>query len=317
MTHRERARVALTGGQPDFVPTFELVFHETERDFGGRTFYGGPAAPDRMGKTYREMLEHNAQLYVDIARRFDHSIIMITSVPPEPEDEGERKLADTVEAIRDRTGDAFFLVAHGDATFAIPGGSQMEEFVYRLVDDPEGVKEEAQRRVDERIPYCERLLAAGVDGFALCADYAFNSGPFLSPNQFAEFVTPYLKQLIAAQREMGAIVIKHTDGDIEPILDQLVDANPHALHSLDPMAGVDIRAVKDRYGERIALCGNVHCAHLQTGTPEQIRESAEYCLTYGKPGGGYVFSTSNCVFRGMPLESYDLIHQIWRERREY
>jgi uroporphyrinogen decarboxylase len=61
----------------------------------------------------------------------------------------------------------------------------------------------------------------------------------------------------------------------------------------------------------------VHCAHLQTGTPAQIRESAEYCLTHGKPGGGYLFSTSNCVFRGMPLESYDLIHSIWLERREY
>jgi uroporphyrinogen decarboxylase len=31
-----------------------------------------------------------------------------------------------------------------------------------------------------------------------------------------------------------------------PILDQLVAANPHALHSLDPQAGVDIAEVKAR-----------------------------------------------------------------------
>jgi len=116
---------------------------------------------------------------------------------------------------------------------------------------------------------------------------------------------------------MGAYVIKHTDGNIMPIIDQLVSANPHALHSLDPMAGVDIREVKQRYGDRLTLCGNVHCAHMQTGTPDQIRASAEYCLRWGKPGGGYMFSTSNCVFRGMPLASYDLIHAIWMEHRDY
>lgn len=318
MTHRERARIALTGGQPDFVPTFELVFHETERDFGGRTFYGGPDEPDRTGKTHREMLEHNAQLYIDIARRFEHSIIMVTSVPTRGGGRpAEDDLTDTVKLIRDKTGDEFFLVAHGDATYSIPSGSGMVEFSYRMMDDPEGLKREAQERVDKAIPRAERLMEAGLDGFSLCADYAFNAGPFLPPDRFAELITPYLKQIITAEREMGAIVIKHTDGNIEPILDQLVEANPHALHSIDPMAGMDIKSVKERYGDRVALCGNVHCAYLQTGTPEQIRESAEYCLTYAKPGGGYVFSTSNCVFRGMPLESYDLIHRIWMERRAY
>ena len=318
MTHRERARIALTGGQPDFVPTFELVFHETERDFGGRTFYGGPAEPDRTGKSRRDMLTHNARLYIDIARRFEHSIIMVTNVPARA---GEGSIADdvldTVQIIRDWTGDEFFLVAHGDATFSIPNGKDMMAFSYRMMDDPEGLKEEAQKRVDNLIPWAERMVRGGIDGFALCADYAFNAGPFLPPDRFAEFVTPYLKEAIAAERAMGAITIKHTDGNIEPILDQLVEANPHALHSLDPMAGMDIKSVKERYGDQVALCGNVHCAHLQTGTPAQIRESAEYCLTYGKPGGGYLFCTSNCVFRGMPLESYDLIHSIWLERREY
>ena len=316
MTHRERARIALTGGIPDYVPTFELVFHETERDFGGRTFYGGPAEPDRTGVSHREMLEHNAQLYTDIAKRFEHSIIMVTQVPG-PGDQFPEDLEDTIKIIRDKTDDELFIVVHGDATYSIPSGSNMETFAYRMVDDPDGLKAEAQQHVDNTIPRCEHLMKAGIDGFALCADYSFNVGPFLSPAQFAEFVTPYLKQIIAAEREMGAITIKHTDGNIEPILDQLVEAHPHALHSLDPMAGMDIKSVKERYGDRIALCGNVHCAYLQTGTPEQIRESAEYCLTYGKPGGGYVFCTSNCVFRGMPLESYDLIHSIWLERRYY
>jgi uroporphyrinogen decarboxylase len=316
MTHRERARIALTGGVPDYVPTFELVFHETERDFGGRTFYGGPSEPDRTGVGRLEMLRHNARLYIDIARRFEHSIIMVTTVPG-PAEQAQHDLEAAIKIIRDKTGDEFFIVAHGDATLGIPDGSEMEGLAYRIVDDPDGLKAEAQQRVNEAIPRYERLMKAGLDGFALCADYAFNAGPFLSPAQFAQFVAPYLAQIIAAERQMGAITIKHTDGNIEPILDQIVAANPHALHSIDPMAGMDIKSVKERFGDQIALCGNVHCALMQTGTPQQIRQSAEYCLTYAKPEGGYVFSTSNCVFRGMPLENYDLIHNVWLERRRY
>ena len=134
---------------------------------------------------------------------------------------------------------------------------------------------------------------------------------------FSEFVTPYLKRCVAEFRRRGAYVIKHTDGNIMPILDDLIEAAPHALHSLDPMAGVDIRLVKERTAGRLALCGNVHCAMMQTGTPAQIRQSAEYCMTWGKPGGGYVFCTSNSVFRGMPLANYDLIQEVWRAGRDY
>jgi uroporphyrinogen decarboxylase len=32
-----------------------------------------------------------------------------------------------------------------------------------------------------------------------------------------------------------------------------------------------------------------------------------YAMTHGKPGGRYIFSTSNCIFKGMPLESYHIM----------
>lgn len=102
-----------------------------------------------------------------------------------------------------------------------------------------------------------------------------------------------------------------------PLLDMLVDCKPHALHSLDPMAGVDIKVLKQRIGKQVALCGNVHCAHLQTGTDEQVLESCRYAMENGKPGGGYIFCTSNVPFKGMPLHRYDMVLDFWRENRAY
>jgi uroporphyrinogen decarboxylase len=155
-----------------------------------------------------------------------------------------------------------------------------------------------------------------LDGLALCSDYCFNSGPFLPLRWFDRFVAPYLHTLTRAYREMGYYVIKHTDGNIIPILDRLVPedagSRPHALHSLDPQGGVDMAEVVRRVGDRVALCGNVNCGLMQTGTEEQVAESARYALRHGLSTNGYVFCTSNCVYTGMPLERYELILDIWR-----
>lgn len=98
-----------------------------------------------------------------------------------------------------------------------------------------------------------------------------------------------------------------------PILDMMLDAAPHALHSIDPQGGVNLTVVKRQAGDRVCLIGNVNCGSLQTGTLDDVRESVLYALKEGMPGGGYVFSTSNCVYTGMPLERYEYMLELWRE----
>ena len=68
---------------------------------------------------------------------------------------------------------------------------------------------------------------------------------------------------------MGLYTIKHTDGNIMPILDSLIAAEPHALHSLDPQGGVDLGGLKQANGDSVCLIGNVNCGLLQTGTDEE------------------------------------------------
>jgi uroporphyrinogen decarboxylase len=130
---------------------------------------------------------------------------------------------------------------------------------------------------------------------------------------FDEFVTPYLTELVAGYREMGFYVIKHTDGNIMPILDSLVSSHPHALHSIDPQGRVDLAEVKRLVGNKVCLIGNVNCALLQTGTDDEAAEDVRRALAQGMPGGGYVFGTSNCIYTGMSLDRYNLMLDIWRK----
>ena len=318
---RERFIAALEG-RPMIgrVPHFELVFFLTMEAFGkihpSHRHYGQWI---QMTEVERQLhREDMADLFIATAERYEHDAIFLH---PNPGDEAE--VLRLIDLVREKSGDRYFLMIHGDATFSIPGGDAMSAFAYRLVDDPEGLKQEAALHVKRALERAERISRSGsLDGFALCSDYCFNTGPFLRPSQFAEFITPYLAELIQGYRDLGFYTIKHTDGNIMPILDQLIQANPHALHSLDPQGGVDIAEVKRICGDTITLIGNVNCGLMDTGTDEEVVASARYALQHGMgsrsgPGARYVFSTSNCVYTGMQLERYELILDVWRREGVY
>ncbi len=313
MTPKERFITALEGRQvTGRVPTFELVFYLTMEAFGKvhpshRSF----GQWDQMSERERDLQRRDiADVYVRTAEAYEHSAIFFH--PPG----GWKSDGDTLrtlEAIRERSGSDYFTMMHGDATYSVPGGTQMMAFVERIADDPQSLKDDADRRVDWWLNKLRAYQGTGLlDGLALCSDYCYNDNPFLSPPMFDEFITPYLTRLIAGYREMGFYTIKHTDGNIMPILDSLVSARPHALHSLDPQGGIDLAEVKRRVGDRVCLIGNVNCGLLDTGTEEQVIENVRYALRSGMPGGGYIFSTSNCVYTGMDLRRYDLMLDVWR-----
>jgi uroporphyrinogen decarboxylase len=309
MTPKERAVAALTLKIPDQVPTFELEF-QLEEEMFGRKFL---RYEDLLGKTSSErekLIRENAEYMSRVYESLEYSIIPVHYL----DWEGNMELA---KQIRRLSGDRFMLTTHGDGTYALPDGEEMYEFAYSIADDPDGVKEKAEKMAQDAIENNKKLAAAGFDSLILCADYCFNSGPFISPGMFGEYIQPYLYRIIDAAKKEGLYTIKHTDGNIMPILDQLVECNPHALHSIDPMAKVDIKEVKRLVGDKVALCGNVNCALMQTGTEAEVIESAEYCLTHAKPGGGYIFSTSNVPFKGLSPERYKLVLDVWKRMRNY
>jgi len=297
------------------VPHFELVFYLTMEALGKvhpsqRSYNQWDQMEEKERQLHRNEM---ADIYIATAEKYEHSAIFL-----HPNPNTIQETMRLIDLVREKSGDQYFLMLHGDATFSIPDGESMAGFSYRLADEPEKVKAEAEEMVARALERAEVLQKhGGLDGFALCADYCFNTGPFLSPRLFSEYITPYLAKLTQGYRDMGFYVIKHTDGNIMPILDQLIQTKPHALHSLDPQARIDVAEIKRLYGNEVCLIGNVNCGLLDTGTDEEVGESVRYALQHGMPGGGYIFSTSNCIYTGMALSRYELMLDIWRKEGNY
>lgn len=289
------------------VPHCELEF-QLSQELLGRKALRSRDLQDLTPAERDPLLAGNAEMWVEVAERFDWSVI--TGLHWLSAEDQERSF----EIIRDLAGDRYMLSAFVDGTFAIPSGDRMVEHVVWLTEHKQEALAQAETNVKGSVEACKRLIGAGAEIVFMCADYCFNDGPFLSPAMFGEYVTPFLAQLVDGIHAAGGYACKHTDGNIMPILDQIVGTGIDALHSLDPMAGVDIAEVKRLYGDRICLLGNVNCALVQAGTKEQIEESARYCLQHGGvESGGYVYCTSNCVFEGVPLENYEHMLRVREE----
>ena len=299
------------------VPHFELVFFLTMEKFG-KVHPSQRSYHQWKQMSYREQkmhMEEMANIYIDTARAYEHSAIF---VHPNPRDlESTHWL---LELIREKTGDEYFLMMEGDGTWGIPDGSSMMDFCVRMLEEPDEFAEASKKGMDKKITFAQKLTDKGklLDGFALCSDYCFNVNPFYSGEQFDEFIVPYLRNIISEYRNMGYYSIKHTDGNIMPILKKIADCKPDAIHSLDPQGGVNYRKVREIVGDKIALIGNVNCGLLQTGTDEECDADVMRALREGMMDGkGFVFSTSNCVYTGMPLERYERMWRLWKQYGVY
>ena len=318
MTGKERFLKALKREQfKGHVPHFELVFFLTMEVLGKvhpehRNYHQWNQMSDIEQRLH---LEDMADLYIDIARKYHHSAIFVHGNLGGMD--GKRRL---LERIREKSGDEFFLMLHGDVTVGVPNGDRMMEFSAMMYEEPEKIIKMHEDNIANMTHVAETFAKWGglVDGFALCSDYCFNVNPFFPPDAFADLIAPYLAEIIKVYRDMGYYSIKHTDGNIMPILDQLVECRPDALHSLDPQGGIDLREVKRLVGDKVTLVGNVNCGLMQTGTDEECAADIRRSLRDGMDGGtGFIFSTSNCVYTGMPLARYEMLHDIWQAEGIY
>ncbi len=304
MTGKERMLTTLRFEQPDRPPHFEVMFELEYEAFGLRF----PKWDDWRGCTGVEkekLIGRCMTIYEKIVERFGWDALAVFFPWSDP---------DGVVAAKATFGDDILIGSIvGGTIWSIEGMQDWEQFAIDLVEAPKLIHEAAERKTEYAINTFNQLAEAGADFIHVVNDVAFNAGPFISPRQFSEFITPYLHRQVQHLKSLGVIPFVHTDGNIMPILDDYLSLGAACFQSVDPMAGMDIAEVKRRCHGKMALMGNVQCNLLQDGPLEAIRKSALYCLDNASQDGGYIYGTSNTIFPGMPLEHYEYMLSVYRE----
>ena len=110
------------------------------------------------------------------------------------------------------------------------------------------------------------------------------------------------------RQKTGAALFFHSDGNIWPILEDLIAIGFDAIHPIDPTS-MDIREVKKRVGKKLAVMGNIHTDLLPRGTPEEVRELTKKTIREIAPGGGFALGSGNSVPEWARFENYQAMRE--------
>ena len=325
MKPKDRLLAAFCFEQPeDMVPAWEVEF-QLYKELLGRS----PVVGDEYAKLSAREKERatyaNAELMIEAVERTEQCALFgfplrweVGPGHPAPlwlPDQSARFAL--FKALSELGGDRFLVLGGAGSVPGIPSGTKMLEYSYRLYEHLDEVREEASLNMRKGIEMGKRLLDVGVEGIVMAADVAFNNGPFLPPHLVDVLITPNVQLWAQTFKELGVPTIWHTDGNVTPLMDMIADAGVTALQAIDPIAGMDIVALKQRYYRRLTLIGNVNCLTLQFGPAEAIEAECRHIIEGCKSGGGYVFGCSNAVFEGIPVAHYQVAIESLRKYGQY
>jgi len=303
-------RQALACREPANVPVWEIEFHLWDA-FAGRRLIVGHEFSRLTAAEQERALHSNAEIMAAVADELGFAAVTAPGsywehapgqpayfwLPDAAVDAQVRILAGLAES-------RFLVAAESGGVIGMPGPADYLEFSYRLFDAPEQVVEQARATLQHGVARAQRLLDLGAEVLFSASDIADNHGVFFNPAQMEQFVLPYLREWAAEVHSMGGWSVLHSDGNLDACVEALADSGLSALQAIDPVAGMDISAVKGRVTGRLCLCGNVDCGLLLSGTPEEVRTATEGLLADCTAGGGLVLGASNAVQPEVPVANY-------------
>jgi len=165
----------------------------------------------------------------------------------------------------------------------------LENFSYILVDNPQLIHTVHEKFSDWALRTIAHLNESSFDFLWIMDDLAWNKGPFMSPKVFREFFLPHMKDVAKTIKKPWVF---HSDGNISPILDDLMELGMDALHPIQPDV-MDIADIKLNYGDKLCLIGNIDLHYTLTrGSPEEVDAEVKERILAAGPNGGYIISSA-------------------------
>lgn len=134
-------------------------------------------------------------------------------------------------------------------------------------------------------------------------DIAYTNGLMVSPETLEKYFFPWLEKIGQIAKKFNKPLIYHSDGILFDVIERLIECGISALHPIEPKA-MDILEVKKRYGDRIALIGNIDVDLLARGSKEEIRKNVLFNIENVGFNGGYCVGSGNSIPEYVILENY-------------
>jgi uroporphyrinogen decarboxylase len=224
-----------------------------------------------------------------------------------------------LEYLVDRVGEGrlcgVYLTSPFKLSWLLRGG--MIHILRDYVTSPDFVHEMARISTDYNLALIEKSAKIGVEAVVIEGDLAGEQTTLISPNHYRQFIKPYQKEIVDLAHEKGLKIVKHSDGNMWPILDDHIEIGFDGFSPIQPDC-MDIAEVKAHVKGNCCLVGNIDCRHLLCeGSEEEVEEAVRGTIEIAAPGGGYIICSSNSVHPGVKAENYIAMVQAAKKYGQY
>jgi uroporphyrinogen decarboxylase len=164
-----------------------------------------------------------------------------------------------------------------------------------------------------------KLIERGVDMLWLADDIGGEHTLLMSPETFREMIKPKMGYMIGElkKKNKNIKVAFHSDGYIEPVIDDLIEVGVDLLNPVQPES-MDPAFIKKRYGDRLALWGTVSTqVTLPFGKPEDVEAEVRERIRTCAPGGGFLLAPTHNIQLDVPLENVDAFYRAVKKYGQY
>jgi uroporphyrinogen-III decarboxylase len=189
----------------------------------------------------------------------------------------------------------------------------IENFSIALYENRPFIETVLDRYCNWTAAVAERACQLGFDVFISTDDMAFKSAPYFSPKVFRDLVLPRYQRV---RKKITLPWVIHSDGNLMPFVDDLVSLGIAGLHPLEKGA-MDIRAVKQAYGDRICLLGNVDLNILGMGTAADVDSEVRSLIRDVGPRGGYIVTSGNSLAGYLKPENVTALSEAVQKYGQY
>jgi uroporphyrinogen decarboxylase len=188
---------------------------------------------------------------------------------------------------------------------------------------PDFVTALLQRVTDMICHLLENYMKAGNGYFDMIElpgdDYASNQNLLISPEMFRSFIKPCISRMVATIRSVqpDIKIMLHSDGAIQKLIPDFIEPGIDVLHPLEPVSGLDVKAVNEEFGKEIAFLGGVDISHAIPGSVEDVKAGVNRFLADLAPGGGYMLEPCNHLQSDVPAENVIELFKYAREKGKY
>lgn len=189
-----------------------------------------------------------------------------------------------------------------------------ERMSYAIYDEPDLVTDIFKLTMDFYKEAARLSVEAGVDGMWVSEDYGDSTRAFFKTKLFQKYVLPYFAELVEYVDGLGVPVLLHSCGCIKDYLPDLMQTKIASVHPLQRTAGMDLAWVKQTYGERVCIIGNIDSSRtLPYGTPADVAAEVREAIDIAAPGGGYVLASDHSIHDGIPVENVLTMFKVGAE----